>query len=93
MNEGPATFEKFRALYDERLKQVYGYWNPRMQDEIGAHCAGWRSERFDFGAYLSRSVLRSVSNKPDSIGRNSHQLAKSLKSIAIKPSFPRGILT
>ena len=58
MSGQPVTFERFRGLYDKRLKQVYAYWSPRMQDEIGSHCAGWRTGRFDFGVYLSRSVIR-----------------------------------
>jgi hypothetical protein len=58
VSEQPVTIEAFGKLYDERLKQVYAYWNPQMQDEIGAHCAGWRTDRFDFGTYLSRSVHR-----------------------------------
>jgi 2-polyprenyl-3-methyl-5-hydroxy-6-metoxy-1,4-benzoquinol methylase len=48
----------FRERYDACLREVRAYVTPEMLEEIASHCAGWRPERFDFRAYLSRSVLR-----------------------------------
>jgi SAM-dependent methyltransferase len=58
MSGGPVPLREFKEIYDRRLAQVYSYWNRSMQLEIAKHCGGWHPDRFDFRAYLERSVLR-----------------------------------
>ena len=53
-----ASFCEFKERYDRRFAEVYAFWNRPMQLEIAKHCGGWHPDRFDFGAYLSRSVIR-----------------------------------
>ena len=48
----------FEERYKACLREVTEYVTPAMLEEIASHCAGWHPARFDFRAYLSRSVVR-----------------------------------
>jgi 2-polyprenyl-3-methyl-5-hydroxy-6-metoxy-1,4-benzoquinol methylase len=54
----PISFARFDKLYQSEAARVLACWTPQMQNEIAAHCHGWRVEAFDFAAYLRCSAKR-----------------------------------